>query len=87
LENAAHRTGRPASIVSDQGSDLVKGIADYRELRPETTHIPDIVSSAFGMDQNGALARPKARESDRACCLRKSKKNREKSSSALEGAT
>ncbi len=42
LENAAYRTGRPALIVSDQGSDLAKGIADYRELRPDTTHVPDI---------------------------------------------
>jgi len=45
------------------------------------------VSGALGTDQNGALARSKARESDRACWLRKSKKNGEKSSKALESAT
>ena len=42
LEVAAQRTGRPAQIASDQGSDLLKGIADYRELRSEIAHIPDI---------------------------------------------
>ncbi len=42
LEVAAWRTGRPALIVADQGSDLVKGIASYRELRPDVAHVPDI---------------------------------------------
>jgi hypothetical protein len=42
MENAAYRTGRPASIATDQGGDLLKGIADYRELRPEVAHVPDI---------------------------------------------
>jgi hypothetical protein len=51
-ENAAHRTGRPALIVSDQGGDLVKGIADYRELRPETTHVPDIAHYGANVLQN-----------------------------------
>lgn len=41
LEVAALRTGRPALIVSDQGSDLVKGIRDYAELRPEIAHVAD----------------------------------------------
>ena len=42
LEVAALRTGRPAQIASDQGSDLLKGIADYRALRSEIAHVPDI---------------------------------------------
>ena len=42
LEVAALRTGSPALIVSDQGSDLVKGITDYRVVRPGTAHVPDI---------------------------------------------
>ena len=41
LEVAALRTGRPRLIVSDQGSDLVKGIRDYAELRPEVAHVAD----------------------------------------------
>lgn len=41
LENAAQRTGVPRLIVSDQGSDLCKGIADYLEFRPGTVHVPD----------------------------------------------
>ena len=42
LENAAQRTGVPRQIVSDQGSDLLKGIADYLEYRPGTAHVPDV---------------------------------------------
>lgn len=42
LENAAQRTGAPRLIVSDQGSDLRKGIADYLEFRPGTAHVPDV---------------------------------------------
>ena len=41
LENAAQRTGVPRLIVSDQGSDLRKGIADYLEFRPGAAHVPD----------------------------------------------
>ena len=42
LEKAAHRTGVPRLIASDQGSDLTKGIADYRDLRPGVACVPDI---------------------------------------------
>jgi len=42
LENAARRTGVPRQIASDSGSDLKKGIADYCELRPQTTWVPDV---------------------------------------------
>jgi len=41
LEVAASRTGVPRLIVSDQGSDLVKGIRDYAEWRPEVAHVAD----------------------------------------------
>lgn len=41
LEVAALRTGRPAVIVSDQGGDLVKGIRDYADLRPDVAHVAD----------------------------------------------
>jgi hypothetical protein len=42
LENAAQRTGVPRPIVSDRGSDLRKGIADYMEFRPGTAAVPDV---------------------------------------------
>ena len=42
LEVAALRTGRPAQIASDSGSDLLKGIRQYRELRDDVSHVPDL---------------------------------------------
>jgi len=42
LEQAVQRTGRPRLIVSDQGSDLRKGIADFRDWYPRTAYVPDI---------------------------------------------
>lgn len=42
LENAALRTGVPCLIVSDQGPDVRKGIADYLAFRPGTAHVPDV---------------------------------------------
>ena len=36
LEQAVQRTGRPRLIVSDQGSDLRKGIADFQGWYPRT---------------------------------------------------
>lgn len=41
LETAARRTGAPRLIVSDQGSDLRKGIADFQSWYPRTLHVPD----------------------------------------------
>lgn len=42
LDVATKRTGVPSQIVSDQGSDLCKGIADYQKSHPETSAILDI---------------------------------------------
>jgi len=42
LERAVQRTGRPRLIVSDQGSDLRKGIADFQSWYPRTAHVPDV---------------------------------------------
>ena len=41
LEVVGWRTGVPRLIVSDQGNDLVKGIRDYAEWRPEVAHVAD----------------------------------------------
>jgi len=42
LEQAVKRTGRPRLIVSDQGSDLRKGIADFQGWYPRTAYVPDV---------------------------------------------
>jgi len=42
LELAAQRTGAPRLIVSDQGSDLKKGISDFRGRHPRTAYVPDV---------------------------------------------
>lgn len=42
LENATRRTGAPRLIVSDQGSDLRKGIADFQRSHPQTHYVPDV---------------------------------------------
>lgn len=42
LEQAIERTGRPRLIVSDQGSDLKKGIADFQSWYPRTAYVPDV---------------------------------------------
>ena len=41
LEQAARRTGAPRLIVSDQGSDLRKGIANFQNWYPRTAYVPD----------------------------------------------
>lgn len=41
LEKARERTGTPHLIVSDQGSDLLKGIKDFQSWYPRTAHVPD----------------------------------------------
>jgi hypothetical protein len=42
LDKAVQRTGRPRLIVSDQGSDLRKGIADFQSWYPRTAYVPDV---------------------------------------------
>jgi hypothetical protein len=42
LEQAVERTGRPRLIVSDQGSDLKKGIRDFQGWYPRTAYVPDV---------------------------------------------
>jgi hypothetical protein len=41
LAQAAQRTGPPRLIVSDRGSDLRKGIADFQCGSPQTAYVPD----------------------------------------------
>jgi hypothetical protein len=42
LDRATERTGAPAQIVGDQGSDLKKGITDFVSWYPRTAYIPDV---------------------------------------------
>jgi hypothetical protein len=42
LDKAAARTGRPRLIVSDQGSDVKKGIEDFCQAHPETAATHDM---------------------------------------------
>jgi len=42
LEQATQRTGAPAQIVGDQGSDLKKGINDFVGWYPRTAYVPDV---------------------------------------------
>ncbi len=42
LKKAAERTGVPAQIVSDQGGDLLKGIASFQSKHKDLVHVPDV---------------------------------------------
>ena len=42
LEEATHRTGVPRQIVSDDASDLQKGVARFQERHPETIRVHDV---------------------------------------------
>ena len=59
LENAAYRTGVPRQIVSDQGSDLCKGITDYVEFRPGTAHVLDVAHYGARLLENAWDKQPR----------------------------
>jgi hypothetical protein len=42
LEKATQRSGAPRLIVSDQGPDIRKGIADFQSWYPRTAFVPDV---------------------------------------------
>jgi hypothetical protein len=52
LEKAIERTGAPAQIVSDQGSDLLKGIADFQGWYPRVVHVPDVAHYGANVLEN-----------------------------------
>lgn len=58
LEVAALRTGVPRLIVSDQGSDLVKGARDYAEWRPPVARVPDVAHFGANRLQHEWEAQP-----------------------------
>ena len=52
LEKAIERTGVPRLIVSDQGTDLVKGIEQFQEHHKETAAVGDITHYAANVLEN-----------------------------------
>lgn len=58
LEVAALRAGIPRLIVSDQGSDLVKGAHDYGAWRPQVAHVPDVAHFGANLLQRSWEAQP-----------------------------
>jgi len=46
LVEASKRTGTPAQIASDQGADLLKGIADFQIEHRSMIHVPDVAHYA-----------------------------------------
>ena len=59
LEVAALRTGVPRLIVSDRGSDLVKGIRNYGEDRPRVGQVSDAAHFGANLLQHAWEAEPK----------------------------
>jgi hypothetical protein len=58
LEVAALRTGVPRLIVSDQGSDVVKGIRDYAAWRPQVARVADAAHFGANLLQKSWEAQP-----------------------------
>jgi hypothetical protein len=52
LARAAGRTGVPRLIVSDHGTDLKKGIADFRQCHPRTLQVQDVVHYGANVLEN-----------------------------------
>lgn len=59
LEVAALRTGVPRLIVSDQGSDLVKGTRDYAEWRPQVARVADAAHFGANLLQKSWESQPR----------------------------
>ena len=52
LKQAAARTGVPRLIVSDHGTDLKKGIADFQQRNPRTLAVQDVVHYGANVLEN-----------------------------------
>lgn len=52
LEKATVRTGVPRLITSDQGNELVKGIANYQKRHPTTAYVHDIAHYGANVLEN-----------------------------------
>ena len=59
LEKARERTGTPHLIVSDQGSDLVKGIAGFQSWYPRVAHVLDVAHYGANVLENAWSDQPR----------------------------
>lgn len=62
LDRAVQRTGAPAQIVADQGSDLKKGIADFCNWEMRTAYVPDVAHYGASLLERSWSDQPRWRE-------------------------
>ena len=62
LDRAVERTGVPAQIVADQGSDLKKGITDFCNWEIRTQYVPDIAHYGASQLEHAWSDQPRWRE-------------------------
>jgi hypothetical protein len=59
LEAAATRVGVPLAILNDEGSDLVNGVARFKDKHPETQALNDVAHKAAVFLKHELLADPR----------------------------
>ena len=62
LDRAVERTGAPAQIVADQGSDLKKGITDFCNWEMRTEYVPDVAHYGASLLERSWSDQPRWRE-------------------------
>jgi hypothetical protein len=62
LDRAVERTGVPAQIVGDQGSDLKKGITDFCNWEIRTEYVPDVAHYGASLLERSWSDLPRWRE-------------------------
>jgi hypothetical protein len=62
LDRAVERTGAPAQIVGDQGSDLKKGITDFCNWEMRTAYVPDVAHYGASLLERSWSDQPRWRE-------------------------
>lgn len=62
LDRAVERTGAPAQIVADQGSDLKKGITDFCNWEMRTAYVPDVAHYGASLLERSWSDQPHWRE-------------------------
>jgi hypothetical protein len=62
LDVAVERTGVPAQIVADQGSDLKKGISDFCNWEIRTAYVPDVAHYGATLLERAWSDQPRWRE-------------------------
>jgi hypothetical protein len=62
LDRAVERTGVPAQIVADQGSDLKKGITDFCNWEVRTEYVPDVAHYGATLLERSWSDQPRWRE-------------------------